>query len=62
MNGARLVVMAFGVACLSGAGLARGADIVRGAEVYRQHCANCHGASGNSTWPGAPNLSRREGL
>jgi mono/diheme cytochrome c family protein len=38
------------------------ADIARGAEVYRQHCARCHGVSGLSTWPGAPQLARREGL
>lgn len=60
MNGARLLAIAFGIACLSGTALARGADILRGAEVYRQHCANCHGATGTSTWPGAPNLARRE--
>ena len=40
----------------------RGADIERGAEVYQKHCARCHGASGKSTWPTAPNLARREGL
>lgn len=62
MNFVQPLVMAFGIACLSSAGLARGADIVRGAEVYRQHCANCHGATGVSSWPGAPNLARREGL
>lgn len=60
MSGARLLAIAFGIACLPGAAPARAADIVRGAEVYRQHCANCHGATGNSVWPGAPNLSRRE--
>jgi mono/diheme cytochrome c family protein len=37
-------------------------DIVRGGEIYRQHCATCHGASGVSTWPGAPNIARREGM
>ena len=37
-------------------------DIVRGAELYRQLCVSCHGAQGLSTWPGAPNLARREGM
>jgi mono/diheme cytochrome c family protein len=38
------------------------ADIVRGAETFQRHCARCHGTTGVSTWPGAPNLARREGL
>jgi mono/diheme cytochrome c family protein len=41
---------------------ARAADIVRGAELYQRHCASCHGANGVSTWPGAPNIQRREGM
>lgn len=39
-----------------------GADIVRGAELYQRHCASCHGQDGVSTWPGAPNIARREGM
>lgn len=38
------------------------ADILRGADVYQKHCGICHGASGISSWPGAPNLARREGM
>ena len=38
------------------------ADLERGAQVYGRHCAKCHGTSGMSLWPGAPNLARREGL
>ncbi len=60
MSSARLLAIAFAIAFLSDAATARAADIVRGAEVYRQHCANCHGPTGSSVWPGAPNLSRRE--
>jgi mono/diheme cytochrome c family protein len=41
---------------------AHAADIVRGAELYQRHCASCHGANGVSTWPGAPNIARREGM
>lgn len=42
--------------------LAIAADLVRGAELYQRHCANCHGQDGVSTWPGAPNIARREGM
>lgn len=38
------------------------ADLARGSQVYRQHCIRCHGASGMSSWPGAPNLAYRETL
>lgn len=38
------------------------ADLARGAELYQRHCANCHGPNGDSTWPGAPNIARREGM
>jgi mono/diheme cytochrome c family protein len=59
---ARIAAAVLGAACLAGAGMAQGADIARGAEVYRRHCANCHGSSGEGAWPGTPNFSRREGL
>lgn len=44
------------------AGGAQAADIIRGAQMYRVHCASCHGPDGNSSWPGAPNIARREGM
>lgn len=47
---------------LAAPAIAPAADIARGAEVYERHCARCHGSGGTSTWPGAPNLARREGL
>lgn len=53
-----LLALALGAAAPS----ALPADIVRGAEVYRLHCTSCHGPNGISTWPGAPNLGRREGM
>lgn len=49
-------------ASLAASSLASGADIARGAGLYQRHCANCHGVSGISVWPGSPNLARREGL
>lgn len=47
---------------LAAPALATAADIARGGEVYHRHCVRCHGSAGVSTWPGAPNLARREGL
>ncbi|MDH4094848.1 MAG: cytochrome c [Betaproteobacteria bacterium] len=49
-------------ALLAGAITARAADVARGAQTYQRHCANCHGPTGVSTWPGAPSFARREGL
>lgn len=56
----RLALLAFAAAALAQPASAN--DIIRGAEVYRQHCASCHGVRGMSTWPGAPNVARREGM
>lgn len=57
-----LVTLAVALGSLYPGAQARAGDIVRGAEVYRQHCATCHGAAGISTWPGAPNIARNEGM
>ncbi|MDH4175602.1 MAG: cytochrome c [Betaproteobacteria bacterium] len=57
-----LAVTLAAAAILAASGTAGAADIVRGADLYQRHCAGCHGASGTSTWPGTPNLARREGL
>lgn len=38
------------------------ADINNGRQIYKQHCAGCHGASGMSVMPGAPNIARGAGL
>lgn len=59
MKIARLLAITVGTALTASAAAA---DLARGSQVYRQHCARCHGASGMSTWPGAPNLAQREGL
>ena len=37
---------------------ATAADIIRGNRIYAAHCAVCHGVSGLSVMPGAPNLAR----
>ncbi|HEX9182993.1 MAG TPA: cytochrome c [Burkholderiales bacterium] len=57
-----LVVRLAGAVALVASSMANSADVARGAELYQRHCASCHGVSGASTWPGAPNLVRREGL
>lgn len=60
---ARRCAGALSGALLAVAALQAGAaDIVRGAEMYQRHCAGCHGQNGVSTWPGAPNIARREGM
>jgi len=37
---------------------ATAADIIKGNRIYSAHCAFCHGVSGISAMPGAPNLAR----
>ena len=41
---------------------ARAADTSKGAQTYALHCQSCHGRTGVSGMPGAPNLARGEGL
>ena len=41
---------------------ARAADTSKGAQSYALHCQSCHGRTGVSGMPGAPNLARGEGL
>ncbi|EKD98360.1 MAG: cytochrome c class I [uncultured bacterium] len=43
-------------------GASHAADAIRGGELYATHCAACHGASGISIMPGAPNFARSEGI
>lgn len=45
-----------------GSCLSHAADTNKGAEVYAMHCASCHGVSGASVMPGAPNFAQSEGL
>ncbi len=49
-------------AALIGAGLApaEAADVIKGQQLYLRHCASCHGASGVSIMPNAPNFARGE--
>lgn len=45
-----------------GSGTSRAADTIKGGQLYVQHCASCHGASGISVMPDAPNFARNESL
>jgi cytochrome c6 len=45
-----------------GTSLSYAADPNKGAVLYARHCVTCHGASGISDIPGAPNFARSEGL
>jgi cytochrome c6 len=42
--------------------LSYAADTNKGAEIYAKHCATCHGVSGISVMPDAPNFAKNEGL
>ena len=51
------------LACvLVAVGTAQAADLNQGGELYRQHCAQCHGAGGRPVLPSAPDLSRPTAL
>lgn len=45
-----------------GSGASYAADAIKGGGLYASHCAACHGASGTSVMPGAPNFARGEGI
>lgn len=37
-------------------------DMYKGRTLYTTHCAVCHGPTGISRMPGAPNFARQEGI
>jgi cytochrome c6 len=43
-------------------GASHGADSLKGRQLYATNCAVCHGPTGKSTMPGAPNFNRGEKL
>jgi cytochrome c6 len=45
-----------------GLGLSQAADTNKGAEIYSKYCTACHGVSGISVMPDAPNFAKNEGL
>jgi cytochrome c6 len=38
------------------------ADTIKGGRLYASNCALCHGTSGISVMPGAPNFARGDGM
>lgn len=43
-------------------GTSNAADTNKGQHLFAANCAICHGQSGRSVMPGAPNFDRGEGL
>lgn len=43
-------------------GLVQAGDVHKGESLYKLHCLSCHGDRGRPVMPGAPDLSRGEGL
>lgn len=43
-------------------GTSNAADTNKGQQLFAANCAICHGQSGRSVMPGAPNFDRGEGL
>ena len=43
-------------------GTSHAADTNKGQQLFAANCAICHGQSGRSVMPGAPNFDRGEGL
>ena len=58
---AALVVMS-GLMLLMTSGTSHAADTNKGQQLFAANCAICHGQSGRSVMPGAPNFDRGEGL
>jgi len=45
-----------------GSGNSYAADPAKGGKIYAMQCASCHGATGKSVMPGAPNFASGERL
>ena len=59
-----IVIPAMVIAILA-AGFSSGvfaADTFKGQQLYAANCSGCHGMTGNSVFPGAPNLGRGQGV
>lgn len=63
MNFQNLKLQFYAVCLLAfGLGTAQAADTFKGGELYAVHCASCHGASGVSVMPNAPNFAQGENM
>ena len=57
-----LVAVMSGLMLLMTSGTSNAADTNKGQQLFAANCAICHGQSGRSVMPGAPNFDRGEGL
>ena len=57
-----LVGVMSGLMLLMTSGASNAADTNKGQQLFAANCATCHGQSGRSVMPGAPNFDRGEGL
>jgi cytochrome c6 len=51
-----------GFGLLAASGALQAADSFKGKQLYTANCSICHGISGKSVIPGAPNLDRGDGM
>jgi cytochrome c6 len=51
-----------GSTLLLACGASQAADTNKGQQLFAANCAICHGQSGRSVMPGAPNFDRGEGM
>lgn len=51
-----------GLALLLACASSQAADVNKGRQLFAAHCVVCHGQTGRSVMPGAPNFDRGEGL
>jgi cytochrome c6 len=51
-----------GIAMLTTSSALQAADSFKGKQLYTANCAICHGVTGKSAIPGAPNLNRGDGM
>ena len=59
---AALVAVMSGLMLMMTSGTSNAADTNKGQQLFAANCAICHGQSGRSVMPGAPNFDRGEGL
>lgn len=58
MKNIDLALTALLLALLAATPSVRAADVNNGRQIYNLHCAGCHGLTGVSVMPSAPNVAR----
>jgi cytochrome c6 len=64
LRGARRLAGAALIGCvmLAASGALQAADTFKGRQLYTANCVTCHGATGKSVIPGAPNLAQGDAM